>query len=56
MVNGRPVIIINNVSFLNGDEADLPASGGGHTHVHCIDIQPDYVVVEVNGVRRDMHF
>jgi hypothetical protein len=56
MVNGRPIIIINNVSFLNGDEADLPAPGGGRTHLHCVDIQPDYVVVEVNGVRRDIRF
>jgi hypothetical protein len=56
IVGGRPIVIINKVSFLNGDEADLPAPGGGHTHVHCISIESDHVEVEVNGMRRDIRY
>jgi hypothetical protein len=56
IVNGRPIVIINKVSFLAGDEADLPSPSGGHTHVHCIDIQSDHVIVEVNGMRREIRF
>ncbi len=56
IVNGRPIIILNKVSFLAGDEADLPSAAGGHTHVRCVEIHADYVVVEVNGLRREIHF
>jgi hypothetical protein len=56
IVNGRPIVIINHVSFLIGDEADLPDAGGGHTHVHCVEIHSDYVVVEVNGLRREIRY
>ena len=56
IVNGRPIVIINKVSFLAGDEADLPNAGGGHTHVHCVEIHSDFVVVEVNGMRREIRF
>ena len=56
IVNGRPIVIINKVSFLAGDEADLPADGGGHTHVRCVEIHSDYVEVEVNGQRREIRF
>ncbi|HTB84824.1 MAG TPA: hypothetical protein VK742_14300 [Candidatus Sulfotelmatobacter sp.] len=56
IVGGRPIIIINKVSFLAGDEADLPSDGGGHTHVRCVEIHSDYVEVEVNGQRREIRF
>jgi len=56
IVGGRPIVIINKVSFLNGDEADLPAPGGGHTHVHCISIESDHVEVDINGMRRDIRY
>ena len=55
VVNGRPIVILNNHSFMTGDEGDV-ISANGRAHVRCIEIQPGAVVVEVNGTRQVIHF
>lgn len=55
LVNGVPCVIINNHSFMAGDEGDVLTTGG-RVHVHCVDIKPTVVIVEVNGQRRDLNF
>lgn len=55
MMDGRPMVIINNHTFMAGDEGDV-LSSAGHTHVHCLEIRPGTVVVEVNGARHEIHF
>lgn len=55
VVNGRPVVIINNHSFMAGDEGDV-RSTSGTTHIRCIEIQKDVVTIEINGARRQIHF
>ena len=55
VVNGRPMVILNNHSFMTGDEGDV-TSGGTRTHVHCLEIRAGTVIVEVNGLRQTIHF
>lgn len=55
MVNGRPIVIINNHSFMTGDEGDV-LSSGARAHIRCLEIRPGTVVVEVNGARHEIHF
>jgi len=55
VVNGRPIVIIANHSFMAGDEGDV-ISGGNRAHVRCLEIRPGTVVVEVNGARHEIHF
>ena len=53
--NGRPIVIINNHSFMAGDEGDV-LSGSSRAHIRCLEIRPGTVVVEVNGARHEIHF
>ena len=55
VVNGHPMVIINNHSFMAGDEGDV-LSGTIRAHVHCLEIQPGMAIVEVNGARKIIHF
>jgi hypothetical protein len=55
VVNGRPVVILNNHSFMAGDEGDV-ISGNSHVHVHCLEIRPGTVVVEINGARHEIRY
>jgi hypothetical protein len=55
VVNGRTVVILNNHSFMAGDEGDV-ISGTSHVHVHCLEIRPGTVVVEVNGARHEIRY
>jgi hypothetical protein len=55
IVNGNPIVIINNHSFMVGDEGDVLVPGG-RVHVHCIDIKPSLAIVDVNGQRHHLHF
>ncbi len=55
LVNGNPCVIINNHSFMAGDEGDVTVPGG-RLHVLCVDIKPSKVLVEVNGQRHTLHF
>ena len=45
--SGHLLAIINNHTFAEGDEGDV-LTASGRVHLHCIEIQPTYVVVEVN--------
>lgn len=45
---GHLLAIINTHTFSVGEEGDVRTSGGS-VHVHCLDIQPNFVMVEVNG-------
>ncbi len=55
IVRGRPMVIINNHSFMAGDEGDV-IGVGGRAHLRCVAIRSDTVVVEVNGVRHEIHY
>jgi hypothetical protein len=55
IVNGRPMVIINNHSFMAGDEGDV-LSGPNRAHVRCLEITAGTVIVEVNGSRHVLHF
>ena len=46
--SGHLLAIINNHTFAVGDEGDV-LTVSGRVHLHCVEIQPTYVVVEVNG-------
>lgn len=54
-VHGRPMVIINNHSFMVGDEGDVLVAGG-RAHLRCAEIRSDTVVVEVNGARHEIHY
>lgn len=55
IVRGRPMVIINNHSFMVGDEGDVIGIGG-RAHLRCVAIRSDTVVVEVNGARHEIHY
>lgn len=55
IVNGRPMVIINNHSFMAGDEGDV-LSGANRAHVRCLEITAGTVFVQVNGVHQELHF
>lgn len=46
---GHYLAIINTHTFAVGDEEDLKIPGGGLAHIRCLSIQPDAVMVEING-------
>lgn len=56
IVRGRPMVIINNHSFMVGDEGDVLVAGGRRAHLRCAEIRSDTVVVEVNGARHEIHY
>ena len=45
---GHYLAIINTHTFAVGEEGDLK-TGGGSVHIRCLAIQPDAVMVEING-------
>jgi hypothetical protein len=50
-ISGTPghfLAIINNHTFAVGDEGDVMTTSG-RVHLRCIEIDPDVVVVEING-------
>jgi hypothetical protein len=55
IVRGRPMVIINNHSFMVGDEGDVLVVGG-RAHIRCVEIRSDTVVVEANGSRHEIHY
>ena len=55
IVNGQPMVIINNHSFMINDEGDVLTSGG-RVHVRCLDIKASTAVITANGQRLDLHF
>ena len=55
VVRGRPMVIINNHSFMVGDEGDVIGTGG-RAHLRCVEIRSDTVIVEINGSRHEIHY
>lgn len=55
IVRGRPMVIINNHSFMVGDEGDVLVVGG-RAHIRCVEIRSDTVVVEANGSRHEIRY
>lgn len=55
VVRGRPMVIINNHSFMVGDEGDVLVTGG-RAHLRCLDILASKVIVEVNGAHHEIKY
>ena len=55
IVNGHPMVIINNHSFMVGDEGDVLVTGG-RAHLRCVEILSSKVVVEVNGAHHEIRY
>ena len=55
VVNGHTYVILNNHTFGIGDEGDV-ISGSTHVHVHCLEIRPGTVIVEINGARHEIRY
>jgi hypothetical protein len=51
---GHRFVIINNHTFGVGDEGDV-ITPSGRVHVRCTEVHSDYVAIEVNGQRRELH-
>lgn len=49
------LVIINNITFGEGDDADVSTSRG-HMRIRCLEINNDSVVIEVAGRRQVLHF
>ncbi|HZI31995.1 MAG TPA: hypothetical protein VFF11_06620, partial [Candidatus Binatia bacterium] len=46
---GHLLAIINNHTFAEGDQGDVLTPSGNRVHIHCIEVDSDHVIVEVNG-------
>ena len=55
VMHGHPMVIINNHSFMVGDEGDV-LTPGGRIHVRCLQISANATVIEVNGQRHNLVF
>jgi hypothetical protein len=51
----RRLVIINNHTFATGEIGDV-ITGQGRIRVHCVEIKPRSVVVEVNGQYHELPF
>jgi hypothetical protein len=51
--HGHSMVIINNHTFAIGDEGDV-LTAAGRVHIHLSEIRPNAVVIEVNGLRREL--
>jgi hypothetical protein len=51
----HPLVIINEVTFAEGDERDV-ITPDGRIHIHCLQIIGDLVVIEANGQRHQLRF
>jgi hypothetical protein len=52
---GHRLAMINGRTLAEGEDSDF-ATASGHTHVRCLAIHADSVLVEVAGERRELHF
>jgi hypothetical protein len=52
---GRRLVIINNVTFAVGDDAEVSTSQG-RIHIHCLEIGENSAVVEANGQRHELRY
>lgn len=51
----HPLVIINEVTFAEGDDRDV-ITPDGRIHIHCLQIVGDLVVIEANGQRHELRF
>jgi hypothetical protein len=51
----QPVVIINDHAFAPGDDGDI-LTPEGRVHLHCLQIQDQTVVIEVNGQSHELHY
>jgi hypothetical protein len=51
----HPLVIINDVTFAEGDDRDVITSGG-RIHIHCFQIAGDLVVIEANGQHHQLRY
>jgi hypothetical protein len=49
----HPLVIINDITFAQGDERDV-ITPGGRIQIHCLQIIGDLVVIEANGERHQL--
>jgi hypothetical protein len=49
------LVIINNVTFAEGDDAEVSTSQG-RIHIHCLEIGVNSAVVEANGQRHELRY
>lgn len=57
-ISGTPdhrLVVINNVTFAVGDEAEVLTSHG-RFHIHCLAITNDSAVIEASGQRQTLHY
>jgi hypothetical protein len=55
LVNGQPMVIINNHAFMINDEGDVLTSSG-RVHVRCIDIKSSFAIIAANGQIQKLRF
>jgi hypothetical protein len=55
MINGQPMVIINNHAFMINDEGDVLTSSG-RVHIRCLDIKPSNAIIEENGQIHTLRF
>ena len=51
----HPLVIINDVTFAEGDDRDV-ITPDGRIHIHCLQIIGDLVVIEANGQLHQLRF
>lgn len=49
------LVIINNVTFAVGDDAEVSTSQG-RIHIHCLEIGTNSAVIEANGQRHELRY
>jgi hypothetical protein len=49
------LVIINNVTFAVGDNAEVSTSQG-RIHIHCLEIGGNSAVIEANGQRHELRY
>lgn len=59
LVNGiipgdKPLVMINGRTFGPGETAEVRDNSGQRQRVKCLEIRSDSVIVEVNGLRREL--
>lgn len=57
-LSGTPdhrLVIINNVTFAVGDDAEVSTSQG-RIHIHCLEIGVNSAVIEANGQRHELRY
>jgi hypothetical protein len=51
----HPLVIINDITFAEGDDRDVITTDG-RIHIRCLQIVGDLVVIEANGQHHQLHF